>query len=314
MKRTIPHISMDDFRGNDPQKRQAFIDTLGKGLMEFGFLTVSGHGLDQSNIEKVYQGFKSFFDLPETTKKQYDKVAGGARGYTPFGREHAKDRSLPDLKEFYHIGQELPEGHPYREEYQDNVWPQEIAGLQDATLKLYRGLETVAFDMLQALEQFFKLPEGSFSAMMKDGNSILRPIHYPPIDSSHPAGAVRAAAHEDINLITLLIESKGQGLQLLTAENEWLDVHALEGDIVVDSGDMLSRACNGVIPATTHRVINPPDDKNESRYSMPFFVHPYSACDLSVMDRFISEDRPAQWPPITAGAFLAQRLREIGLM
>ncbi|CAM2009337.1 isopenicillin N synthase family dioxygenase [Acanthopleuribacter pedis] len=311
---SIPHINLSDYREGDAQTKQAFVQTLGKGLEEVGFLTVGGHGLDKEVIAKTYAMFREFFALPEAVKCQYDKVAGGARGYTPFGREHAKDQKLPDLKEFWHTGQELPAGHPLRAEYPDNVWPVEIEGMEAAVTGLYRQFENCAATLLEALADYYGLPKSIFSDMITDGNSILRTIHYPPIDGGMPAGAVRAAAHEDINLITLLIESQGAGLEILTQENEWEAVHALEGDIIVDSGDMLHRLTNGVIPATTHRVVNPVEGENRSRYSMPFFVHPFSACDLTVMDHFVTEERPAKWPPITAGRFLQQRLEEIGLI
>ena len=196
----------------------------------------------------------------------------------------------------------------------DNVWPKEIEGMEAAVTGLYRQFESCAATLLEALADYYGLSKSIFSDMITDGNSILRTIHYPPIDGGMPAGAVRAAAHEDINLITLLIESQGAGLEILTQENEWEAVHALEGDIIVDSGDMLHRLTNGVIPATTHRVVNPVEGENRSRYSMPFFVHPFSACDLTVMDHFVTEERPAKWPPITAGQFLQQRLEEIGLI
>lgn len=311
---SIPHINLRDYREGDAQTRAEFVQTLGKGLEEVGFLTVGGHGLDKANIEKSYAMFREFFALPDEVKRQYDKVAGGARGYTPFGREHAKDQKLPDLKEFWHTGQDLPEGHALRGEYPDNVWPEEMPGMQAVILHLYRQFEECAATMLTALAEYYGLPSNTFADMIVAGNSILRTIHYPPLSEAMPAGAVRAAAHEDINLITLLIESQGAGLEILTQDNQWEAVHALEGDIIVDSGDMLHRLTNGVIPATTHRVVNPTEGENRSRYSMPFFVHPYSACDLTVMDHFVSADRPAKWPPITAGQFLQQRLEEIGLI
>ncbi|CAM2065329.1 Isopenicillin N synthase family oxygenase [Sulfidibacter corallicola] len=310
---SIPRIDLRDYRQGDAATRSRFIQTLGDGLKDVGFLVVSGHGLDAEVIDRTYGMFRDFFALPDDVKRKYDVVAGGARGYTPFGREHAKYTNVPDLKEFWHTGQELPEGHSLREEYPDNVWANEMPDMKEYVVKLYRGFEECASTLLTALAEYFEFPTDTFSKMMVDGNSILRTIHYPPLSEDMPAGAVRAAAHEDINLITLLIESQGAGLEILTQDNRWEPVHALEGDIIVDSGDMLSRLCNGVIPATTHRVVNPAQGENKSRYSMPFFVHPYSACDLTVMDHFVSEDRPAKWPPITAGAFLQQRLDEIGL-
>lgn len=314
MARDIPHINLHDFHSQDTQKREAFIKTLGDGLLEFGFLTVEGHGIDPAVTEGTYDAFQSFFAMDEETKKQYAGIRGGARGYTPFGQEHAKDNPYPDLKEFWHVGQTPPADHPLSKVYPANVWPKEIERMEETVLKLYKALENCASTMLCALEEYFKLPQGTFSSMMQNGNSILRAIHYPPLPAAPPAGSVRAAAHEDINLITLLSESKGSGLEILTHEGQWLAVDALEGDIVVDSGDMLSRVTNGIVPATTHRVVNPEGSKNTSRYSIPFFVHPYPECDLSVLPHFVTEDRPAQFTSITAQGFLDQRLREIGLL
>ena len=313
----VPHIDLRDYRHGDEGTRAKFIKTLGDGLVDCGFLTVGGHELDPKVIDTAYDRFKKFFSLDDGAKRQYDKAAGGQRGYTPFGKEQAKDADVPDLKEFWHTGQELAADHPYRsqygEQYPDNLWPTEFPEMKDALLGLYRGMERCASTILEALAHYFELPPQTFRDMIVDGNSILRTIHYPPLSANTPAGAVRAAAHEDINLITLLIESHGGGLEILTQQGDWLQVDALAGDIIVDSGDMLTRCTNGVIPATTHRVVNPAGDQNHSRYSMPFFAHPYPSCDLTVMERFIEDDRPAQWPPITAHQFLEQRLREIGL-
>jgi isopenicillin N synthase-like dioxygenase len=310
----IPRVDLRHFsEGSDNEKHQ-FIQTVGDALKDIGFLTVGGHTLDSETTKKAYEVFEKFFALPVEIKKKYDCVPGGARGYTPFGREHAKDQKLPDLKEFWHVGQDLPEDHPFKADYPDNVWPEEVPEMREIILAMYRKFEAAAEILLKSIALYFDLPETTFSTMMKDGNSVYRIIHYPPLDEAMPKGAVRAAAHEDINLITLLIESRGGGLELQTNDDAWHAVNALQGDIIADSGDMLSRVTNGVIPATTHRVVNPGETENTSRYSMPFFVHPYSACDLTVMDRFISEDRPAKWPPITAGEFLTQRLNEIGLL
>ena len=314
MKERVPRIQLCDYTKGTEAERKAFVKALGDGLCHFGFLAVGGHGLEEELVHDNYNLFQDFFALDEPIKKKYDVVAGGQRGYTPFGVEKAKDQKVPDLKEFWHIGQELPEGHEYRSHYPDNVWPDELPQMKPKTLKLFHQLEECARTLLHALADYFELPQKTFSDMMERGNSIFRVIHYPPLSEAMPVGAIRAAAHEDINLITLLTESKGSGLEILTQDNEWLPVHALEGDIIVDSGDMLSRVTNGVVPATTHRVVNPPGDKNEARYSMPFFVHPFASCDLTVMDRFTSEENPAKWSPITANDFLNQRLAEIGLL
>jgi isopenicillin N synthase-like dioxygenase len=310
----IPTIDLEQFRSGDAAGRDAMIRTLGEGLQEFGFLNVESHGVDGDLVRRVYDHWRRFFELSEETKEKYAGVEGGARGFTPFGVEHAKGKAQADLKEFWHVGQELPAGHPLASHYPGNLWPDEVPGIREATLDLYRSLERTAREILHALAFYFDLPEATFSRMMEDGNSILRVIHYPEVPADAEAGAVRAAEHEDINLITLLPEATDSGLEILTRDGEWMAVETGPGQIVVDAGDMLSRATNEVVPATTHRVVNPEGEAaKRERYSMPFFVHPFPACDLTVMDRFVSEDRPPKYEPITAGEFLDQRLREIGL-
>jgi isopenicillin N synthase-like dioxygenase len=310
--KNIPTVDLNDYTSGDGAARSRLIETLGQGLSEFGFLNVEGHGIDSSLIRGTYDLWKRFFELPDEVKRRYAGVEGGARGYTPFGVEHAKDNPLPDLKEFWHIGQEPPEGHPYRQEYPENVWPAEIPEIRQPTQRLYSSLERVAENLLRALAEYFDMPRETFASMMTVGNSILRVIHYPPVRPDQ-APAVRAAAHEDINLITLLCEATDSGLEILTRQGEWMAVETGPGQIVVDAGDMLSRFTNEVVPAATHRVVNPAENAARDRYSMPFFVHPYSACDLTIDERFVSADNPPRYPPITAGQFLEQRLREIGL-
>jgi len=316
---TIPSIDLADYTSGDGRTKTAVIRTLGEGLQEFGFLNVSGHGIDRGLIRRTYDLWKQFFELPEAAKKRYVVGVGGARGYTSFGVEHAKNNPHPDLKEFWHVGQVpeaaegLPAGHPARESYPPNVWPEEIPDLETSTRELYRRLEACAAVLLEALAEHFSLPRETFASMMQNGNSILRIIHYPAVPGGVDPHSVRAAAHEDINLITLLCEATDSGLEILSRDGTWLPVQAGEGQIVVDAGDMLSRATNEVVPATTHRVVNPPSGEARERYSMPFFVHPYSACPLDVMERFVSPGHPAKFPPITAGEFLEERLREIGL-
>ncbi|HSU83028.1 MAG TPA: 2-oxoglutarate and iron-dependent oxygenase domain-containing protein [Thermoanaerobaculia bacterium] len=310
--KNIPTVDLNDYTSGGGASRSRLIETLGDGLQEFGFLNVEGHGIDSSLIRGTYDLWKRFFELPDAVKRKYAGVEGGARGYTPFGVEHAKDNPLPDLKEFWHVGQEPPAGHPFRTEYPANVWPAEIPEIQEPTLRLYSSLERVAENLLRALAEYFEMPRDSFSSMMDVGNSILRILHYPPVKPEY-APAVRAAAHEDINLITLLCEATDSGLEILTREGEWMAVETGPGQIVVDAGDMLSRFTNEVIPATTHRVVNPAENAARDRFSMPFFVHPYSSCDLTIPERFTGPDHPPKYPPITAGQFLEQRLREIGL-
>ncbi len=265
-------------------------------------------------MRRIYGLWERFFALPEPVKRRYVVGRGGARGYTPFGVEHAKGNPHPDLKEFWHIGREGREDAADTADagYPPNVWPEELPELRRPTLDLYRRLESCAATLLAALAEFFGLPEAAFAGMMVRGNSILRILHYPPVAPGADPRAARAAPHEDINLITLLPAATGSGLEILTREGEWLPVEAAAGQLVVDAGDMLSRATNEVVPATTHRVVNPPGGAARGRCSMPFFVHPYPACPLDVMERFVSAERPARFPPVTAGDFLAERLREIG--
>ena len=318
--RNIPTIDLDDYRDGDSAARSRMVRTLGEGLTEFGFLNVEGHGVDAALVRRAYDLWRRFFELPDEVKRRYVVGVGGARGYTAFGVEHAKDNPHPDLKEFWHVGQDaaaaaaLPPGHPAREEYPANLWPEdEVPGIKEPTLALYRNLERCAGTILEALADHFGLPRDTFSGMMTNGNSILRILHYPAVPGAVDPHSVRAAAHEDINLITLLCEATDSGLEILTREGEWLPVETGPGQIVVDAGDMLSRATNQVIPATTHRVVNPPSGVSSERYSMPFFVHPFSACRLDVMDGFVAPGEAPRFPPISAGEFLEERLYEIGL-
>lgn len=310
----IPVVTMRDYTHGQEAERARFVRTLGEGLEEFGFVTVEDHGIDQDLIRRTYARFQELFRLDVETKRKYGQIKGGQRGYTAFGSENAKGNPVADLKEFWHTGRELPAGHPFRAEYPDNVWPAEVPELAATVLALYRQLDSCVDTFLHALAEYFGLPRQTFSSMVQDGNSVLRAIHYPPLPDDADPRAVRAAAHEDINMITLLVEATSSGLELLTRQGEWLPITALEGQIVVDAGDMLSRVTNHVIPATTHRVVNPAGKGNEPRYSLPFFVHPYAACDLTALEAFVSDERPRRDPPITAGEFLNQRLREIGLL
>jgi isopenicillin N synthase-like dioxygenase len=327
----VPTFDLSDYTSCDTSLRSRGIATLGGALVDIGFVVVEGHQVDAGLIRDVYALWQRFFALDEAAKRRYAGVEGGARGYTPLGVEHARDNPTPDLKEFWHVGQELPPDHPLAHAYPPNVWPRELPELRQPTLALYHELERVAELLLMALAEHFALPEETFAAMMRGGNSVLRILHYPPLpqaapaiqaipekagqDGSPPAAApaLRAAPHEDINLVTLLCEATDSGLELLRRDGAWLPVEAQPGRIVVDAGDMLSRVTNQVVPATTHRVVNPPPSANRDRYSMPFFVHPYAACDLAVLERFVSAERPRRFPPVTAGELLSRRLTEIGL-
>jgi isopenicillin N synthase-like dioxygenase len=313
---SVPTFDLSDYTSCDTSLRASGIATLGGALVDIGFVVVEGHQVDARLVRDVYALWQRFFALDESAKRRYAGIEGGARGYTPFGVEHARDNPTPDLKEFWHVGQELPPDHPLAHEYAPNVWPRELPELRQPTLALYHELERVAELLLMALAEHFALPEETFAAMMRGGNSVLRILHYPPLPPEGTAGAapaLRAAPHEDINLVTLLCEATDSGLELLRRDGAWLPVEARPGQIVVDAGDMLSRVTNQVVRATTHRVVNPPPGANRDRYSMPFFVHPYPACDLSVLERFVSAERPSRFPPVTAGELLSRRLTEIGL-
>lgn len=314
--RRIPTINLAHYHSGTPQERARVVHVLGEALREFGFVTVEGHGIDEGLIRRSYADAERFFSLPEPVKHRYALPgAGGQRGYTPFGKEHAKDRKIGDLKEFWHVGRDLPSGHPRQASYGPNLWPEEVPTFREHTWGLFQALDGVAATLLEALAEYFGIEHHTLRDMAHEGNSILRIIHYPPLRERFTPGAVRAAEHEDINLITLLCEGTASGLELLTRDGEWLPVDTLRGQIVVDSGDMLSRVTNGVIPATTHRVVNPRSPEEDTpRYSMPFFVHPYPECVLAPLPCTQTADNPARWPPITADAFLQQRLREIGLI
>jgi isopenicillin N synthase-like dioxygenase len=260
---------------------------------------------------------QQFFAQDSTVKEASN---GGLRGYTPFGTEHAKDHAVPDLKEFYSVGREAaPErdGELDPEHYPPNVWPAAPATLREVFSALYSSLDGAGQQLLAALEPALQLPAGWFATRCVAGNSVLRVIHYPPVGAGVAPGAVRSASHEDINLLTLLVAARGGGLQLLDRDGTWLPVETEPRNLIVDSGDMLARLTNGVIPATTHRVVNPGGEfaniANASRYSMPFFLHPTNATSLAALPSCVSPERPLRHPPTTAGDYLDERLREIGL-
>ena len=308
--RRVPLIDLSHYLRGTPQERDRFIKAFGDALKEFGFVSVKNHGVDDGLIRRTYADVERLFDLPEEAKRRYDVPGGGGqRGYTGRLKEHAKNRKVGDLKEFWHVGRELTPGHPRAASYGPNIWPSELPTFKDHTLTLFAQLDESAAHMLRALAEYFGVERESLADMARDGNSILRLIHYPPLKELFIPGGVRAAEHEDINLITLLCEGTASGLEILTRDNEWISVDTLQGQIVVDSGDMLSRVTNNVIPSTTHRVVNPPGEDTE-RYSMPFFVHPYPECVLAPL----SVTGAPKYPPITADQFLRQRLEEIGLL
>lgn len=295
--------------------RDAFVAELGAAYREWGFAGISHHGIAQALIDDAYAAFRDFFALPDEVKRRYHVPGqGGARGYTPFGIETAKGSKHFDLKEFYHIGRELPDGSKYRDVMPPNVWPDEVPKFRDRGLALYNALDALGSRVLSALALHIGLPQDFFADKTDFGNSILRPIHYPPITADDIPN-VRAGAHGDINFITLLVGASTAGLEVQSTQGEWVPFTS-EGDtIVVNIGDMLERLTNHVYPSTIHRVVNPPGDAaRQPRYSVPFFLHPNPDFLIDVLPVCTSADNPSRYPePITAHGFLEQRLREIKL-
>lgn len=296
--------------------RDAFVAELGAAYREFGFCGISGHDIPKADIDAAYRVFQEFFALPAEVKQKYHQPGtGGARGYTPFGVETAKDSKHPDLKEFWHIGREIPRDSKYAGIMAANIWPSEIEGFREHGYGLYEALDALGSRVLRALALHIHLPEDFFEDKIQCGNSILRPIHYPPITADNIPN-VRAGAHEDINFITLLVGASAEGLEVLTREGHWLPI-TTEGDaIVVNIGDMLQRLTNHVYPSTTHRVINPRNDNARNpRYSVPFFLHPNPDVVLDVLPSCVSVDNPSRYPTsITSHEYLLERLREIKLI
>jgi isopenicillin N synthase-like dioxygenase len=311
----VETVHLAQFTSGSAQDRADFVRVLGESLTHTGFVKVAGHRVSKADVDGAYRAARDFFALPEEVKARYIVPdGGGARGFTPFGQEHAKDNPVGDLKEFWHVGQELPPGHPLMEVYGPNRWPDDaVPGFKAHTLALYRALEDCAGTLLQGIALFLGLPERSLADMIVDGNSILRIIHYPALKDRYLEGGVRASAHEDINLITLLPSATDSGLQLLDRDGTWHAVEGLEGEIVADAGDMLSRHVNLRIPSTTHRVVNP-GSPDAVRYSMPFFCHPRPEVLLDCPEGLLRPGEGRMFEPITAHAFLLQRLREIGLI
>lgn len=313
----IPSLDLADFYGGDPVKKSKFVAALGEAYNNIGFVAIRNHYLTDDLSAKLYATIKKFFAQQDNLKQKYE-IPGlaGQRGYIGKGKEHAKGRNTGDLKEFYHVGQEVTDGDPIKKEYPDNVWPDEIKEFREISLDVYQRLEKTGVHMLRAIAIYLGLPENYFDSRVKNGNSILRPIHYFPIEDpdSVPADAVRAAEHGDINLITLLMGASADGLQVLRRDGKWIPITALPDQLVVNVGDMLERHTNKKLKSTIHRVVNPPREKmNTPRYSIPFFMHPRSEMDLTCLKSCIDADHPKLFEDITAGAFLDQRLAEIGL-
>ena len=311
---TIPVVNLEKFTQSTAADRAAFIKSTGEALTDLGFFALEGHGISDALIAKAYNTAEKFFDLDTKTKLKYeDMELKGQRGYTSFGREHAKDSSAPDLKEFWHVGRDIFVQEERRELYPHNVWPEELVEFKKIMLELYLKLEDCSFQLLRACALYLGEREDLFSNMAVDGNSILRVINYPPVPAQKHPSSVRAAAHEDINLITLLCESTAPGLELLQRDGTWRPISALKGQIVVDTGDMIQNLTNGILRSTTHRVTNP-DNSRERRFSMPFFVHPRAEIDLSPLKNCVEKVSKKNYPDISAGQYLNQRLKEIGLI
>jgi isopenicillin N synthase-like dioxygenase len=313
----IPSLNLADFYKGDASQKQKFVDTLGAAYTNIGFAAVRNHFLTDDLQNRLYTAIKSYFALPDDVKKKYELTGlAGQRGYTGKGKEHAKGRNTGDLKEFYHVGQELSLDELKKEDYPENIWPTEVPDFKPVAIEVYRALEKTGLYMLRSIALYLELDEFYFDKKIKSGNSILRPIHYFPIESpdSVPADAVRAAEHGDINLITLLMGASADGLQVLRRDGKWIPITALSDQLVVNVGDMLERLTNKKLKSTIHRVVNPPRQlMNTPRYSVPFFMHPRSEMSLTALPSCVDAENPKHWHDITAGEFLDQRLREIGL-
>ncbi len=306
---SIPVVDLKTFTEGDPASRAAFIQQLGNAYEEVGFVAVKNHGISQELIDRLYAGVKQFFALPQSQKSAYEiEGLAGQRGYTSFGKEHAKGSDAPDLKEFFQYGQIHHNG-----EYPHNVQVEAVPGFNATFDEAYRAFEVSGTHLLKAIALYLGLEEQYFDPHIESGNSILRAIHYPPI-TIEPDSAIRAEQHEDINLITLLVGASADGLEILNRQGQWFAVTSLPDQIVVNVGDMLQRLTNNKLKSTTHRVVNPPREKwGTSRFSIPFFLHPKSNMSLACLEGCIDADHPKAYEDITAGEYLDERLREIGL-
>jgi isopenicillin N synthase-like dioxygenase len=302
MSNRVLELSLKAYTYGDPAQRRAFSEGFLRGLQEHGFIILTDHGVSTDLLARAYSLARDVFALPEAVKRRY---AAGMRGYTPFGVEHAKDSGRPDLKEFWQIGHE-----PQAGDFPPNVWPAEAPGFRETFQDLFARLNDTGVVLLRALAPQLDLPERYFDPLVERGTSILRVLHYPPLAPDVDPLAARSAAHEDINLMTIMVAAAGKGLELLNRDGAWLPVETAPSNLIVDSGDMLARMTNFMIPATTHRVVNPAGP-NISRYSMPFFMHPTLETSLKVLPACVREGAKA--PDVTAGEFLAERLKAIGM-
>ena len=309
----IPSVDLAEFLSGDPVRKNAFVQQLGKAYEEVGFVAVKNHGVPDELIADLYKYVQEFFSLPLEQKRTYEiPELAGQRGYTSFGKEHAKGSEAPDLKEFFQYGQ-TPRDNFKEEEYPPNVSVKQVGGFDKTFADAYRAFEKAGTALLQAIALYLGLDEHYFDQYVYNGNSILRAIHYPPI-THEPKSAIRAEQHEDINLITLLVGASADGLQILTRQQQWVGVTSLPEQIVVNVGDMLQRFTNNKLRSTTHRVVNPPRELwHTSRFSIPFFLHPQSSMSLRCLDSCIDEEHHKVYSDATAGEYLDERLREIGL-
>lgn len=312
---TIPSVDLRDYTSGDPERKEKFIKEIGSAFENIGFVALSGHFLSDDLVKDLYDEVKKFFNLSQEIKDSYEiEGIGGQRGYTSFGKEHAKGRKEGDLKEFWHFGQFVEDDPALEAEYPENVTVKELPEFNEVGKETYKMLEKTAKYVLRALAIHLDLPETYFDEYIKNGNSILRPIHYPPI-MNEPKNAVRAAAHGDINLITLLMGAHGRGLQVQNHKGEWVDAIATTDQLMINVGDMLSRLSNEKLKSTVHRVVNPPRELwSTSRYSIPFFMHPISSMPLDCLENCIDEEHPKRFEDITAGEFLNERLIDLGLI
>ncbi|SMC72416.1 isopenicillin N synthase family dioxygenase [Cellulophaga tyrosinoxydans] len=311
----VPSVNLEDFVSGDSKRKEKFIKEIGAAFENIGFVALSGHFLSDKLVDDLYDEIKQFFKLPQEVKDSYEIPGiGGQRGYTSFGKEHAKGRKEGDLKEFWHFGQYVEDNPRLEKEYPANVIVKELPKFNEVGKETYKMLEKTAKYVLRALALHLNLEETYFDDYIKNGNSILRPIHYPPI-TSEPKNAVRAAAHGDINLITLLMGAHGKGLQVKNHNDEWVDAIARPDELMINVGDMLSRLTNNKLKSTIHQVVNPPRELwGTSRYSVPFFMHPISEMSLNCLENCIDADHPKLYDDITAGEFLHERLIELGLI
>lgn len=318
-KNTIAVVDYKDYISGEPGKRAQFIKDFGDSFSNMGFAIVRNHGVSEALKARLFEVSKAFFALPDDMKKSYEDEANhGQRGYISKNKESAKGQNVPDIKEFYHVGQTVTDGDPIKSEYPDNIFPENnvVTDFEKVTQEVYQTFEKTGRDLLRATALYLDLPENYFDDKIHNGNSILRLLHYYPVQdkSQIPAGAVRAAAHGDINLITLLMGGSAEGLQAQTLDGEWIPVSPADDEIVINIGDMLARLTNDRFRSTQHRVITPREESwLTPRYSTPFFLHPRSDMDLTCLDTCISDENPKHYEDMTAGEFLTERLIELGL-